>query len=143
LNDSIFNLENSKQLSDLKTNFEVEKKEAEVKAVTRVEREKLAALTAKEKDRQRIIIYSVILGLILVMIIAGLTFRSLRQNRQASRIISQQKKEVEYRNITIETKQKEILDSIRYARRIQTSLMSNERYVEKELNRLIKAKQKP
>jgi tetratricopeptide (TPR) repeat protein len=36
----------------------------------------------------------------------------------------------------IEQKQKEILDSIRYAKRIQSALMSSERYIEKSLNRL-------
>ena len=40
----------------------------------------------------------------------------------------------------IELKNKEILDSIRYAKRIQNSLMTSEKYIDKNLNRLQKDK---
>jgi hypothetical protein len=36
----------------------------------------------------------------------------------------------------VEEKQKEILDSINYAKRIQMALLPNEKYIDKSLNRL-------
>ena len=38
----------------------------------------------------------------------------------------------------IEEKQKEIIDSIYYARRIQRALLTSEKYIERNLNKLIK-----
>jgi len=35
-------------------------------------------------------------------------------------------------------KNKEVMDSIYYARRIQTALITNEKYIENSLNRLMK-----
>jgi hypothetical protein len=37
--------------------------------------------------------------------------------------------------LLVEEKPKEILDSIRYAKRIQTSLLSNEKYIHRSLNK--------
>ncbi len=36
----------------------------------------------------------------------------------------------------VDEKQKEILDSIHYAKRIQTALITSEKYIEKNLNKL-------
>ncbi len=57
-----------------------------------------------------------------MVIFASFVFRSLKTTRK--------------QKLIIEDKQKEILDSIRYAKRIQTALMSNEKYIENNLNRL-------
>lgn len=137
LTDSIFNAENSKQLSDIKTNFEVEKKEAELRAINKAEKEKMEIKAAEDKRRQNIIIYSVVAGLVLVTIFSVFIFRGLQQNKKAYRIIAAQKKEVERQKELVEEKQKEILDSIHYARRIQRSLLTNEKYIEKRLKRLL------
>ncbi len=39
-----------------------------------------------------------------------------------------------------EEKQKEVMDSIRYARRIQSALITSEKYIARNLNRLISNK---
>jgi uncharacterized protein YlzI (FlbEa/FlbD family) len=44
---------------------------------------------------------------------------------------------IEQQKYLVEEKQKEILDSIHYARRIQTALLPTERYVDKTLTRLM------
>jgi hypothetical protein len=66
-----------------------------------------------------------------VLLFAGFIFRSLRITRKQKQIIEQQKH-------LVEEKQKEILDSIHYARRIQTALLPTDKYIEKSLKRLIK-----
>ena len=58
------------------------------------------------------------------------------QNETLERQVTERTSEIlEQKNI-VEEKQKEILDSIRYAKRIQTALMSNEKYIAKQLRAL-------
>ena len=54
-----------------------------------------------------------------------MVFRSYRLKKKDNVIIEGQKKEVEQQKNIIEEKQKEILDSIHYAKRIQTALLAN------------------
>ena len=73
----------------------------------------------------------------MVLILALVIFRSLRQNQKKNKVITEQKKLVEKQKELVEEKQKEILDSIHYARRIQTALITSENYIERNLNNLI------
>jgi hypothetical protein len=83
----------------------------------------------------------------LVLLLAGFIFRSLRITRKQKNIIElqknkveEQKQKVEHQKHLVEEKQKEILDSIHYAKRIQQSLLPTEKYIERHLNRLISNK---
>jgi tetratricopeptide (TPR) repeat protein len=104
---------------------EVAKSAAKERFVTELndlkkDQEKQDAIANEEKKKQKIILLSVIGGLFLIAIFAIFVFRSLKTTRK--------------QKILIEEKQKDILDSIRYAKRIQTSLMPTEKYIEKVLN---------
>jgi tetratricopeptide (TPR) repeat protein len=125
-NDSIYNLENSKELSSLKTQYEVDKKAAELSA--KAEAEKLAqkAIDGKEQIIKNIIIVSIAIILIVVIIFTYITFMRLRTTRKQKSIIEIQK-------LLVDEKQKEILDSIHYAKRIQDSLLPTEKYIERKL----------
>ncbi len=115
--DSLNNENTRKASIKSQLNYEFEKKEAVIKEQQEKER-----AVAEEKNRfQKIVIASVLLGLVLVMIFAVFVFRSLKVTRQQKHII--------------EEKQKEILDSIRYAKRIQTSLLPTEKYIAKQLDK--------
>lgn len=132
-NDSLNNEENTKKTVEQQMNYEFDKKESEARAM----QEKKDALVQEESRKQKIILYAVSLGLLLVLILAGVIFRSLRMNQKKSNIIRVQKEAVQHQKELIEEKQKEILDSITYARRIQRSLLTSERYIGKQLLRLI------
>jgi serine phosphatase RsbU (regulator of sigma subunit) len=69
--------------------------------------------------------------LILVIIFSALLYKRFRLVQNQKRLIEKQKE-------LVEEKQKEILDSITYARRIQHSLLPNEKMVLKNLSRLQK-----
>jgi hypothetical protein len=75
-------------------------------------------------------------GLSLVLIFAGFMFNRFKVTQKQKGIIETQKKEVEIQKHQVEEKQKEILDSIKYAKRIQTALITNEKYIEKSLKHL-------
>ncbi len=125
--DSLTNEENTKQIVRSQMNFDFEKKEAE----TKLEQEKKEAVSFAESKKQKIIIWSVFGILILVIVFAVFAYRSFLQKQKANIEITKQKE-------IIEVKQKEILDSIHYAKRIQTALLPSEKYLERNLNELNK-----
>ncbi|MBI4930219.1 MAG: tetratricopeptide repeat protein [Bacteroidetes bacterium] len=113
--DSIFNEEKNKDMTRKEMNYEFEKKEAFAKA----EQDKKDTITADEKRRQKIITYSVIVGLLLVALFAIFIFHSLRITKKQKQIIEIKNKETEKQKQIIEEKNKDITDSINYAKRIQ------------------------
>lgn len=94
----------------------------------RFEKEKIIekVKSAKEIEKQKIIRNSFIGGFILVFLIAAVIFRNLQQNRKAKSIIEKQKHLVEEKN-------KEILDSIDYALRIQTAILPPQKIIRQYL----------
>ncbi|HXD92515.1 MAG TPA: tetratricopeptide repeat protein [Bacteroidia bacterium] len=136
--DSIFNADNSKQLGDMKTKFEVEKKEAELKIKSVAEQEKLKAVSSEEKKRQQVIIASVVGVLMVVMVFSLFLYKRFRITNRQKNIIEKQKQKVDEAYAMLHEKNKEVMDSIYYARRIQRVLITSEKYIENSLNRLIK-----
>jgi serine phosphatase RsbU (regulator of sigma subunit) len=118
MNDSIYNESKTKEIQSLNTKYETEKKEQENKAL-QLEN----ALSLKTLKQQKTVTFFTIVGLLLVSGLAFFIFRGLRQQRKANRTISAQKAEVEHQKELVEEKNKEITDSITYARRIQTALL--------------------
>jgi hypothetical protein len=129
LRDSLFSEENTKSTVRSEMNFEFEKKEA----ASRLEQEKKEAIAAAESKKQKIVLYSISVTLILVMIFAVYAYRNFLQKKKANKEITRQKH-------IIEEKQKEIVASIYYAKRIQQSLLMQEKTLEKNLQRLKKSK---
>ena len=122
LKDTIFSQENKKQLIRKEMNYEFDKKEAATKA----EHDKEIAVAVAEKKKQQIIIWSVIAGLLLVIVFASFVFRSLRITRKQKNIIELQKNEVDKQKEIVEKQKEKIVDSITYAQRIQQSILMEE-----------------
>ncbi len=122
LKDSVDNEAEQKELVKHEMSFEFEKKESQMIA----EEERRAAEAAAESKRQKLIIYGVSFGFLLVMILAVIVYRNLQNNKRKNKIIEAQKAEVELKNHVIEHKQKEIVDSITYAQRIQRALLASD-----------------
>jgi len=133
MRDSINNEQTRK--ASLKKQFQIEfdDKEKEVKLVAAAEKKIIEEKAEEERKRKNIIIYSVILGLLLVCVFSVFIFRSLQKNKKANVIITKQKAEVEAQKHLIEEHQKEIMDSINYAKRIQFALLSSDTLLENNL----------
>jgi tetratricopeptide (TPR) repeat protein len=125
LRDSMVNEENTKKMVRLEMNYEFEKKEA----ATKLGQEKKDAVAIAEKRRQKIVLFAISGFGLLVLGFAVFAWRSFLQKKKANDEITRQKE-------LIEQKQKEILDSIHYARRIQTALMPHEKYLDRNLQKL-------
>ncbi len=124
--DTLFSEENKKELVRKEMNFEFEKKEAAAKA----EQNEKDAVAAAGAQKQRIVLILVSFVLLLVVMVAFIIFRSLRITRRQKKLIERQKE-------IVEEHQKEILDSIYYARRIQTALLPTQKYIERNLNKAV------
>ncbi|MBL7921741.1 MAG: hypothetical protein JNJ40_15615 [Bacteroidia bacterium] len=99
-------------------------------------------INKKENQNKNNIIITISLGLIIVLALAILIFRGLKQNQKINKellyknkLIENQKKLVEEQKQLVDDKQKEILDSINYASRIQKALLPNEKYLEKHIKK--------
>jgi len=127
IRDTLFSEENKKQLVRKEMNFDFEKKEAATKA----EQDKKDALSKeelKQKEQQR---NYFVIGFLLVAVLAIFIFKGYRQKQKANIVITEQK-------ALVDEKQKEILDSIYYAQRIQRALLPSEKHLGKTLTRLNK-----
>ena len=138
LRDTIFSQENSKKLMRTEMDHEYEKKKAVADAEHKVQIENQKLVTAEKEKKQNIVIASVVAGLLLVIIFAGFIFRSLRITSKQKLIIEQKNAETEHQKKEIEEKQKEILDSIRYAKRIQMAQVPSEKRVQSMLSKVKK-----
>jgi len=134
--DSLLNEENNKKTLRSQMQYDFDKKES----LAKLEQDKKDAIVNEEKRRQRMFLFSVIGGLLLVIVFAGFIFRSLRVTRKQKNVIEKQKaivdvrnKEVEEQKKLVEEKNKDITDSINYAQRIQRALLASESLLNKNL----------
>ncbi len=141
--DSIDNEVTRRKTIQSQMNYDFEKKEAIAEAEHTKELENQESIANEKSHKQKVILVLVSCFLILVLLFAGFVFRSLRITRRQKEIIElqkkeveQQKQEVEQQKTMVEEHQKEIIDSITYARRIQLSLLPSEKYIERSLKRL-------
>ncbi|MBC7862546.1 MAG: hypothetical protein IAF38_06185 [Bacteroidia bacterium] len=139
--DTIYSEESKKELLRKEMNYEFEKKEIAQLA----ESEKQKAVDDEEKNKQRVIILSVISCLLIVVVFSVSLFKRFRittrqknELGEKARIIEEQKLIVDEAFEKLHEKNKEVMDSIYYARRIQRALITNEKYIEKNLNRIRK-----
>ncbi|MES2566446.1 MAG: tetratricopeptide repeat protein [Bacteroidota bacterium] len=74
-------------------------------------------------SQQRIYTYGGLIGFLLMLIVAGVSFRAFKNKQKANIIITEQKHIADAQKHIIEEKQKEILDSITYAKRLQDAIL--------------------
>lgn len=137
LRNEIYNEEKTQSSNESEAKYQNDKKELENNQL-QLKNE----LSEKVIRQQKIVTYLISIGLLLVITLSFFIFSGLKKQRNANKIISlqkqeveQQKREVELQKQKVEEHQKEILDSIRYASRIQKALLPNEKNLEKVINR--------
>ncbi|HET6245399.1 MAG: tetratricopeptide repeat protein [Bacteroidetes bacterium] len=117
--DSIFNEENTKSIVRSEMKYEYSKREQEAK----LKQEKKEALHQLEFQKQTLQRNALIAGFGLMFALAGVSFRSYRNKRKANNLLAIQNKEIITQKATIEGKNKDIMDSIKYAKRIQEAIL--------------------
>jgi len=134
--DSIFNVESSKQVNEMATKYETEKKQLLIDNLNKdnaLKQEELAKSELQVKQQNMQIMFF-ILAVLLLSILSFFIFRSYKQKKQSAEIILSQKVEVERQRDLVEEKSKEITDSIHYAKRIQQALLASDTFLKKHIS---------
>lgn len=105
--DSLLSKESSQQIIEMQTKYESEKKDKEL-----LQKEAELQKQQAEAKRKKFERNAFIIGFVSMILFVLFIFRSLKENKKKNKIISEQKALVEEKN-------KEITDSITYAKRIQ------------------------
>lgn len=121
--DQLTNVEGAKKLVQEESKMEFEKQEQKIK----LEREKERIIAEEKSQRQKLIIWGVIAGLVLVALFAGFILNRWRITQKQKKIIEEQKHEVDEQKKLVEEKNKDITDSINYAERIQRAVLPHRR----------------
>lgn len=101
----------------LKNNFEKEQQEQ------LIEQQKKDFETEAQAKRQKVIIMATIVVLILVSLLLYLSYQSGKQKKISLLQIGEQKREIEHQKEIVDEKNKEIIESINYAKRLQDAIL--------------------
>ncbi len=128
LKDSIYTVESTTQMAKMQSLFDSERKTKEIALLTKDNENKIA-LAKEESKKKTVITVSSIIIVLLISFLALFVMNRLKITRQQKKVIESQKE-------LVEEKQKEMLDSINYARRIQKAHLPTEKYIAKNIDRL-------
>ncbi len=130
--DSMFNIEKQKEIMRLQSNFEIQNKQKEIE------------ILSKDKKLAQLQAFWFGVGFLLLLLLGFVLYRSMRKERKAKKLLSEQKKEIEEYNHElnqqnaeilaqrdeiesqknkIAQQQKDIIDSIEYASTIQRAIL--------------------
>lgn len=154
-NDSIFNDNNEKELTELRMQYDFEQEEKIRIAKEKIEKENQAKIQAEKDKQNRYKMYGLAGLLIGALIIAIISIFSYRRKQKANKLLASQKQEIESKNTELEQSNEEILaqrdeieekneliteqrdlalkqkqeitDSIHYAQRIQEAVLPNKK----------------
>ncbi len=117
--DSITNAEFSDKIAEMESKYNAAKRDQEIQ---RLNNERvLQDQELKARDRQRLFL---IIILLFALVFVWYIYRAYKNKHRANELISEQKAEIEH-------KHQEITDSINYAKRIQTALLTADEQWEK------------
>ncbi len=125
--DSVYNKTNTEKSIQAELNYQFSK-QAEKENLEREKKE----LEQKEAAKRQVIIRNFfILGFILLLIVAFLIFRNLKQKQKANNKLQNAYIEIEEKSNLLEEKNKEVFDSIKYAKRLQEAILPNSEFIKK------------
>jgi serine phosphatase RsbU (regulator of sigma subunit) len=111
IRDSLNNIDKIKSMSELEKQYDSEKKDKEIELFKQTQEASDAQIA-----QQKILNYAIGLGLALVMIFSLFVVRANAQKKKANNLLH-------FQNNVIEEKNKNITDSINYAKRIQEAIL--------------------
>jgi tetratricopeptide (TPR) repeat protein len=130
LADSVTNKENTELINELEKKYQSERKEQEIEllnktnAIKDIELEK----ASEESKRKSIQLFgSLGVGIILLGFLI-FVYRVNQQRKRNNILLTQKNKEITHQKEIVEEQHQEITDSINYAKRIQTALLTSDEY---------------
>ncbi len=136
MSDSMNNESTQKATIKQQAKYEYEKQ----KVLDDAAHDKLLAIEQEEKEKQQILTVATAGGLGLVVLFLFFVFNRLRVTKKQKQVIEKQKQEVELQKVAVEKthaeleeRNKEITDSIQYAKRIQSAILPPPKVVKEYL----------
>jgi serine phosphatase RsbU (regulator of sigma subunit) len=121
LKDSLLNKENSKLVTEMDTRYQSEKKQRQIE----LQHAELSKQKA-ELNKQRVIIFSALGGVCLLLLLAFLLYNRYQLKQKANRKLETAYGQIEEKNKEIEKRNLQITDSIDYAKRIQEAILPDQ-----------------
>jgi serine phosphatase RsbU (regulator of sigma subunit) len=128
MHDTLISRQNGRLVSEMEEKYQNDKKQKEIELLNK---DKALKEEGIKKQKQ----FSIFIGVVAVLLaITGIAiFIGLRQKHRDNLILSEKNGIIQEQKAVVEEKNKEITDSITYARRIQYALLANERTMKNNL----------
>lgn len=127
--DTVLNASAIRKQAEAALNYDYNKKEYQ----REIEKQVMLVEQKERETKQRFFFNSMLIGIVLLSAILFLVIRSYRSNQRNSKIIASQKAEVEKQHHLLQEKNKEVLDSINYAKRLQSAILPSPESIRKHL----------
>ena len=129
LNDTLLNIEKSAQINDVVSKYENDKKNKEIELLKK-QKEIQELQQLADQSRNRLIRNSLLVTVLLVLVVFFMLYNRYQVKQKANVLLQQknndiqlQKEKIERQAEELTEKNKEITDSIHYARRIQMAIL--------------------
>ncbi len=127
VHDSLYQVSQSSVIAELQTKYETQKKENENVLLKKDARIKDQELLLKDKDiedekQSKYLLYG---GLVFSLIVGVSIYTRFRSSQKKNSIIHLQKEDLEKQKSELEEVNKEVMDSIKYAQRIQDAMLKS------------------
>ncbi|MFZ5552442.1 MAG: tetratricopeptide repeat protein [Bacteroidota bacterium] len=135
INDSLNRKDMVDKLAEMARKYEADKKEKEIQLLNKEkkvaeQKNRIQELENKQArvdlERSRTILWFSLGGLVLLTALAVLLVNRNRIRKRANELLSKQKQEIYEKSLIIEEKNRDITDSILYAKRIQDAILREE-----------------
>lgn len=137
--DSIFSKESSAQIAEMNTKYDTDKKNKEIELLKK-ESEIQELSREAEKSKANMVRNLLIVSCVFVLIIVGFLFNRNQVKQKANnalaeknRNIEEQKEQIQFQHGLLEYKNKEIMDSIKYAKHLQLAILPPDTQVKRLL----------
>jgi tetratricopeptide (TPR) repeat protein len=131
LKDTLFNQEQEKQVKFAEAQFQSAQQEKEIALLNQDKK-----LQDEKLEKKNILINTFLFGGIILVLALASTAYAFANKRKANRKLQSLNNEIRLQKNLLQEKNREVTDSIYYARRIQQSLFTSVKYIEKNLGRL-------
>ena len=137
LRDSLQDEKNKKIIAEMDEKYQAEKREKEIQLLKKDQELKDAEIAKKNAKvkQQRTQMIALFAGILLLVILAVVVLRAYRQKRQANILLEAQNKQIREQKDIIEEKNRNIMDSIKYAQRIQEAILPPDKVVKETLEK--------
>jgi tetratricopeptide (TPR) repeat protein len=124
LKDKLLNESTSNKIAQLEIQYDTEKKEKEIKLLNAENELKIRDINKKKMQRNISLV-----GLSLIILLAIYISYHLLEKKKVNKLLAFQNEEITSQKAIIEDKNKDITDSIRYAKRIQNAILPQQKII--------------